>query len=892
MENLKVTKRNWVEQCFDLNKIKKLRDIIALDLSKVCPWEIFIDWFKKYAVEWIPTKDIMKMLIKTATDLITVENIKWQIIAWRLAIRDLYKEATKNWWVKTEKLYSPETFLQLVRKYQSAWLYSEKFEEYSDEEILEAWKNIIQSTDMEYNYTTVVAYRKRYLNNPNWVIYELPQHMYMAIGLFLALPEKKEERIEFARKIYEACSKWEISLPTPTLLNARTKFHQLSSCFKFSLDDDLRGIYHWIENMAQVSKFWWGIWSYFGHIRSKWWSIRWVKWVSWGVMPWVKVVNDTAIAVNQLGSRMGSISVTLDVFHRDIQDWLDMQTETGDIRRKAFDVFPAVSIPNLFMERVKEWWKWTMFDPHEIRKVTWESLETKFWETFSSFYEDLETRADVKLKDRMDARDLFKKILKAQVETWMPYIFFRDTANDGNPNKHSGNVYSTNLCCVSGNTKVLTDKWEITIWDNVWKIFNVWNWEEYSEVEFIKTRDWEKLLEIEFSNWNKLKCTYYHTFYNKLGYKIRADELKVWDELISQRYPEKDNYQNLKVISISEVKWLHQTFCFNEPKRHMWMFNWILTWQCEIIQNMSSPKFTKEVSDWNKINISYEAGDTVVCNLASINVAKVNTPEKIKEIIPIAMRLLDNVITLNYYPLEETRISAEKYRPVGLGFMGLAQYFAENKLVYGSKESVKETDRLFKEYCYTWLSSSVELAKERWAYSMFKWSDFSKGIYQGMDLEDLDEDWDSFYSIKWKELKINMMKYWTRFGYHFAPAPNTSTAMVVGTTAWLLPVYKKYFIETNANWVNINVAPNLNSENFFFYKEYINMDMKDVIPVIATAQKYIDQSISTEFLINPAKVSPKDLFEYIFMAWEKKMKTIYYIRSMSLEASSCESCSW
>lgn len=749
MENLKVTKRNWVEQVFDLNKIKKLRDIIALDLNEVCPWELFIDWFKKYAVEWIPTKDIMKMLIKTATDLISVENIKWQIIAWRLAIRDLYKEATKNWWVKIEELYSPEIFLQLVRKYQSAWLYSEKFKEYSDEEILEAWRNIIQSTDMEYNYTTVIAYRKRYLNNPNWVIYELPQHMYMAIGLFLALPEKKEERVSFATKIYKACSKGEISLPTPTLLNARTKFHQLSSCFKFSLDDDLRGIYHWIENMAQVSKFWWGIWSYFGHIRSKWGSIRWVKWASWGVMPWVKVANDTAIAVNQLWARAWAISVTLDVFHRDIQDWLDMQTETGDIRRKAFDVFPAVSIPDLFMERVRDWKKWTLFDPHEVRTVTWESLETKFWENFSSFYEDLENRTDVKLKDRIDARDLFKKILKAQVETWMPYIFFRDTANEWNPNKHTGSVYCTNLCT-------------------------------------------------------------------------------------------------------------------------------------EIIQNMSSPKFTKEVSDWNKINISYEAGDTVVCNLASINVAKVNTIEKIKEVVPTAMRLLDNVITLNFYPLEETRLSAEKYRPVWLWFMWLAQYFAENKIIYGSEASVEATNQLFHNLTYEALNSSVDLAKERWAYELFKWSDWSKWIYQWQDIA-------SLYDI---ELYEKMMEYWTRFGYHFAPAPNTSTAMVVGTTAWLLPVYKKYFIETNANWVNINVAPNLNNENFFFYSEYINMNMSNVIKVISTAQKYIDQSISFEWLINPAKVTPKDLYDYIFQAWQEKIKTIYYIRSMSLSVEDCASCSW
>ena len=183
--------------------------------------------------------------------------------------------------------------------------------------------------------------------------------MYLAVALFLAIPEKAEDRMKVARQIYEVTSSQKLSLPTPTLLNARTNFHQLSSCFKLNVDDDLRSIYHNIENMAQISKFG-GVGVYMGHIRSRGASIRKVENASGGVIPWIRVVNDTACAVNQLGARLGAISPTLDIWHKDIHDFLEMQTETGDICSKAFDVFLAVSVPDVFMQRVKNNENWTL----------------------------------------------------------------------------------------------------------------------------------------------------------------------------------------------------------------------------------------------------------------------------------------------------------------------------------------------------------------------------------------------------------------------------------------------------------------------------------------------------------------------------------------------------
>jgi len=195
-------------------------------------------------------------------------------------------------------------------------------------------------------------------------------------------------------------------------------------------------------------------------------------------MPWVKVINDTAIAVNQLGARAGAISVTLDCWHRDIYSFLDMQTETGDIRKKAFDLFPSVSFPDLFMQRMEAWQSFTLFDPKEIEDLYWKKLQDSFWDEFKAFYEDCEQNPQLTLKETVQAKDLFKYYLKSTVETGMPYAFFRDTVNRLNPNKHAGHIYHTNLCVeIEQNTsqsefiEEVLENWAIIIkyvpWDTV-----------------------------------------------------------------------------------------------------------------------------------------------------------------------------------------------------------------------------------------------------------------------------------------------------------------------------------------------------------------------------------------------------------------------------------------
>jgi len=749
---LHVRKAGGEQQPFNLEKIENVFDRVVRGYEDSCTFEEFMRAFKRNVVADIQTSDINRLMIKTCLDLVTVENIAWQHVAARLLLENVYKQAMRNRGMHFVEIYSSERYIELFDEYIEKGHYYKKFYDYySREDIHQAGEYLGRDIDDTYEYTTVLSLSNRYLLNPNGVVKELPQEMYMSVALFLAIPEPKETRLAYAFKLYDACSQQLISLPTPTLLNSRTNFHQLASCFKINVDDDLRSIYHTVENVAQISKLGGGLGVYLGHIRSREASIRGIKGASGGVSPWIKVLNDTGVAVNQLGARMGAVSVTIDVFHRDIYDFLDLQTETGDIRNKSFDVFPAISIPDLFMQRVRDGENWTLVDPHEIRSVYGKSLEDHFNEDFNEFYKQIEQDDRLEMKMVVPAKELFKKALRTVVETGMPYMFFRDTVNRLNPNAHAGNVYSTQLCT-------------------------------------------------------------------------------------------------------------------------------------EICQNTSPSKFKSEALENGEVKITYDAGDLVSCNLASLNVAKVHDEETIAWVMPVLARALDHVITLNYYPLEEAKRTAFKYRPIGIGYLGLAEYLATRFIKFDSVEAREEVKKLFERYGYHTYRASVDLAKERGAYELFQGSEPSKGVLLGRTLDWYKEN--TGRAEDWEKLFADMSQFGLRFGYHTAPAPNTSTAGVVGTTAALLPIYKRFFIENNMSSPSIRVAPKLTKENYPYYQEYISLNMNGVIDLVAEIYKWVDQSISFEWMINPANTSPQDLFSFYFRAWEKGIKTVYYVRSLSVKAES------
>lgn len=393
-------------------------------------------------------KEMRKSLIQVSLELTTDMEPDWQFVAAKIYTYELYDEIRKNRKLKnSEDLY--ENYYEFISHLTEKGLYGKYIlENYSREEIDELEKEIKPERDFLFNYSGINLIAKRYLvQDYNRNPIELPQQMFMGIAMHLAIPEEKSKRVYWAKRFYDVLSSLKATMATPTMSNARKPFYQLSSCFIDTVDDSLEGIYKSLDNFAQVSKFGGGMGIYIGKVRALGSAIRGFKGASGGIIPWVKLFNDTAVAVDQLGVRNGSVAIWLDAWHKDMPEFLQIRTNNGDDRKKAHDVFPGLCYPDLF-------WKlaennidadWYMMCPHEIKTVKGYSLEDFYgseWE--EKYYECVnDDRIDKRI---MSVKDIVRLIIKSAAETGTPFAFYRDTVNRMNPNKHNGMIYSSNLC--------------------------------------------------------------------------------------------------------------------------------------------------------------------------------------------------------------------------------------------------------------------------------------------------------------------------------------------------------------------------------------------------------------------------------------------------------------
>ena len=760
MENYFVVKRDGSKAPLNINKIKEVIkwaakgiDVNTIELESTATLHM---------KDGIRTSDIQKILISSALNLTNLENnmknLNWRLVAAKLNLLDMYKKAkiTRNF----KGFGYGQDFAEFVHNAVENNIYDSKIIEiYTDEELREVAKEIKMEFDFTFDYAGTNLLLNRYLMKKEGNVYELPQEMYLTISLLLASSEKKSERLEYAKKFYNAIAKKEISPATPILLNLRRPRGNLTSCFITAMDDSLTNIYYTLDQAAQISKNAGGVGINVSRIRGNGASIREYKGVAGGVTPWVKLVNDTAIAVNQLGSRQGAITVALDIWHKDIYQFLDLQTENGDQRKKCFDIFPQIVVNDLFMERVEKNEDWTLLEPHEILSKKGIQIAELYGEEFRRTYINLENDNTIKLKEKTNARNLFKQILKTLVETGLPFIFFKDVANEMNPNKHCGMIGNANLCTES------------------------------------------------FSNFKP----------SKVGEK-------------------------------------NATF------------------------------------DNKSLNQKIELGEVHTCNLVSLNLA-ILEKENIPTATKLATRMLDNAIDLTKTPIPESQKHNDEYRILGIGCLGLADYLAKNSLDY-TKES-DHVEELFELIALSGVQESNKLSEERGHYQKFKGSEWSKGILFGKDKEWFEKN--SKLKKEWVEI-INKIKFnGIRNGGLFAIAPNTSTSLLLGVSASILPIYKKFFIDKNKTGAVPICPPYLSPKTFWFYKENQTIDQKKIIEMVSKIQKWTDQGISMELVINlNMGIKAKDLYDYYIMAWKKKCKAVYYIRSITLNAENkrkeCVSC--
>lgn len=408
--------------------------------------------FKSFLSKETSEEGKVKALIKAAVELTSFEAPKWEYIASRLYIysfNNKLKQIQKELGITS--LYSKIQYLVDNDIYGTFLL-----EKYTKEEIDECEKMIVKSRDRLINYSSFELIFKRYLaKNHNGIVLESIQEMWLTISMHLAMNEK--DKLYWVKRFYESLSKLEFTLATPTMGNARKPFHQLSSCFIDTVEDSLDGIFKSITNFATVSKHGGGMGLYFGKVRANGSTIRGYKGAAGGIIRWVRIVNDVAVAVDQLGVRAGAVACYLDVWHKDLPEFLQIRTNNGDDRMKAHDVFPAICYPDYFWKLARDNINalWYLMDPKEVYDVKGYHIEDYFGKDWENKYFDCVNDERIH-KREIPIKEIIRLIIKSAVETGTPFAFNRDLVNETNPNKHKGIIYCSNLCTeIAQNTSAI-----------------------------------------------------------------------------------------------------------------------------------------------------------------------------------------------------------------------------------------------------------------------------------------------------------------------------------------------------------------------------------------------------------------------------------------------------
>jgi ribonucleoside-diphosphate reductase alpha chain len=624
--------------------------------------------------------------------------------------------------------------------------------------------------DLQFSYLGLQTLYDRYFLHINDARIELPQAFFMRVAMGLALNEV--DRDGRAIEFYRLLSSFDFMSSTPTLFNSGTRRSQLSSCYLTTVSDDLDGIYEALKENALLSKFAGGLGNDWSNVRALGSHIKGTNGKSQGVVPFLKVVNDTAVAVNQGGKRKGAVCAYLETWHLDIEEFLDLRKNTGDDRRRTHDMNTANWIPDLFMKRVMEGAEWTLFSPS-----TCPDLHDKFGKDFEQAYTAYEAKAasgEIKLFRKVPAQTLWRKMLTMLFETGHPWITFKDPCNIRSPQQHVGVVHSSNLCT------------EITL--------------NTSETE-------------------------------------------------------------IAVCNLGSV-------------------------------NLAAHLYPKGHEKFGQLDL-----------------------DKLKRTVSTAMRMLDNVIDINYYAVNKARNANLKHRPVGLGIMGFQDALHELRIPYSSDAAVEFADRSMEAVCYHAYWASSELAEERGRYSSYRGSLWDRGILPQDTLALLAEsrggyvEVDGSSSMDWDALRARIKQHGMRNSNCIAIAPTATISNIVGVSASIEPTYQNIFVKSNLSGeftvINDHLVHDL--KQLGMWDEVMISDLKyfdgslsriDRIPaelraLYATAfevepqwlieaasrrQKWIDQAQSLNIYM--AGVSGRKLDDTYKLAWVRGLKTTYYLRTL------------
>ncbi|PPE69537.1 ribonucleoside-diphosphate reductase subunit alpha [Caldimonas thermodepolymerans] len=745
----------------DMGKLQALVNSACEGLGEDVRPEPILAETKRNLYDGVPMDEVHKAAILAARTLIEKDPGYTRVTA-RLLLHTIRKEVLGEEVTHAEmhERYA-EYFPQFVKKGVEAELLDEKLLQFDLKQLGAALK---ADRDLQFDYLGLQTLYDRYFLHVDGTRIELPQAFFMRVAMGLALNEIEREAraIEF----YEVLSSFDFMSSTPTLFNSGTRRSQLSSCYLTTVPDDLDGIYEAIKENALLSKFAGGLGNDWTRVRALGSHIKGTNGKSQGVVPFLKVVNDTAVAVNQGGKRKGAVCAYLESWHLDVEEFLELRKNTGDDRRRTHDMNTANWIPDLFMKRVMENGEWTLFSPS-----TCPDLHDKFGKEFEEAYvryEEKVARGEIKLYKKVRAVDLWRKMLTMLFETGHPWITFKDACNVRSPQQHVGVVHSSNLC--------------------------------------------------------------------------------------------------------------------------------------------------------TEITLNTSDNEIAVCNLGSVNLARHLKDggidhEKLKKTVRTAMRMLDNVIDINYYAVKKARDSNLRHRPVGLGVMAFQDALYQLRIPYASQEAVEFADRSMEAVCYYAYWASTELAEERGRYSSYKGSLWDRGILPIDSIDLLAEqrggyvEVDRSRTMDWDALRERIRQHGMRNSNCVAIAPTATISNIVGVDASIEPCFGNLSVKSNLSgeFTVINEYLVRDLKKLGLWDDVMVMDLKhfdgslrridrvpeDLKQLYATAfeiepvwlveaaarrQKWIDQAQSLNIYM--AGASGRKLDETYKLAWLRGLKTTYYLRTI------------
>ena len=756
---------NGVRHPLDMPRLKGLVTAACEGLSEAQP-QMILDATLRDLYDGVPRAEVRKSLVLSARSLIE-KDPDYNLVTARLLLDNIRAEVLGEDVSQAEMAgrYG-DYFLQYIQQGIEVELLDEKLGQFDLARLAAA---IDPNRDNLFQYLGLQTLYDRYFLHIDERRIELPQAFFMRVAMGLAINEiQREERaIEF----YEILSRFDYMSSTPTLFNAGTRHSQLSSCYLTTIPDDLDGIYQGIKDNAMLQKYAGGLGNDWTRVRSLGAHIKGTNGKSQGVVPFLKVANDTAVAVNQGGKRKGAVCAFLETWHMDIEEFLELRKNTGDERRRTHDMNTANWVPDLFMKRMMENAEWTLFSPSDCPDL--HDLTGRAFEAAYTAYEEKAARGEIKVFKKVQAVVLWRKMLTMLFETGHPWITFKDACNVRYTNQHVGVVHSSNLCT------------EITL----------------------------------------------HTNDNEIA----------------------------------------------------------------------------------------------VCNLGSVNLvnhlrAGALDMDKLSRTIKTAMRMLDNVVDINFYSVGKARNSNLKHRPVGMGIMGFQDALHQLHIPYASAEAVEFADRTMESVCYNAYWASTDLAAERGRYSTFNGSLWSQGILPHDALKKLADERGGYLEadfserLDWAALRSRIQQVGMRNSNCVAIAPTATIANIVGVSASIEPTYQNLFVKSNLSgeFTVINQYLVRDLKALGLWDEVMVGDIKyfdgnlakiDRIPadlrtLYATAfeiapawlieagarrQKWIDQAQSLNLYI--AGASGKKLDETYKLAWIRGLKTTYYLRSLGASAA-------